>query len=80
MENEVVGRIGNEGQYRPVLFDEKGAAAYLGGLSPKCLQAWRVRGYGPKFIKIGRLIRYSQQSLDLFIQDQTRRSTSDKES
>jgi hypothetical protein len=72
----MAGRI-IENSPNSLLMDESRAAAYLGDLSPKTLQAWRVRGYGPSFIKIGRLIRYSQQSLDLFIQSQVRRSTSE---
>ena len=39
------------------LVDENEAADLL-GLSKRTLQAWRVRGGGPPFLKLGRLVRY----------------------
>ena len=62
------------------LYPEKDAAAYLGGekpLSVKTLQRWRLDGKPPQFIKIGRLVRYSRESLDRYLQDRVRRSTSE---
>jgi predicted DNA-binding transcriptional regulator AlpA len=59
---------------------EKSGAQYLGGekpLSIKTLQRWRLDGRGPQFIKIGRLVRYSQESLDQYLAGQVRRSTSE---
>ena len=47
--------------YRKI--DEQEAAEYL-GLSPRTLQAWRTRGGGPPFCKIGRAVRYDRKSLD----------------
>jgi hypothetical protein len=45
------------------LLDEKQAAALL-NVSVKSLQAWRCRGGGPKFVKIGkRLVRYACPTL-----------------
>jgi len=58
------------------LLREREAARALGGLSVKTLQAWRVRGTGPAFIKVGRLIRYAQESLERYLQERTRTSTS----
>ena len=43
----------------------------------KTLQAWRVRGGGPKFLKLGRCVRYRPGDLQEFIEKQTRNSTSD---
>jgi predicted DNA-binding transcriptional regulator AlpA len=63
-----------------VLMTEKSGAQYLGGekpLSIKTLQRWRLDGRGPQFIKIGRLVRYSQESLDQYLAGQVRRSTSE---
>ena len=65
---------------KPILQDEKSAASYLGGerpLSVKTLQAWRLHGYGPAFIRVGRCIRYSQNDLDAFLESQRVTSTSD---
>jgi hypothetical protein len=61
---------------KPELMDEKAAAGYLGKLSPKTLQAWRLRGTGPIFRKIGRTVRYLREDLDHYIQQQARQSTS----
>jgi predicted DNA-binding transcriptional regulator AlpA len=33
------------------------------GLSRKTLQAWRARGRGPRFVKLGRAIRYFEAEL-----------------
>jgi predicted DNA-binding transcriptional regulator AlpA len=51
-------------------FNEKGAADYL-GLSVKTLQAWRFQSRGPKYIKLGRAVRYRQVDLDAFVNDHT---------
>lgn len=52
------------------------AAKYLGNLKANTLEGWRVRGYGPRYIKIGRLVRYSVDDLNTYIEAQKRRSTS----
>jgi hypothetical protein len=63
-----------------VLYDEGGAAAYLGGsnspLSTRTLQRWRLEGVGPPFVKLGRLVRYRQSDLDSFLDKNARSSTS----
>ncbi|MFA6312518.1 MAG: helix-turn-helix domain-containing protein [Sterolibacterium sp.] len=52
------------------------AAEYLGGLKPNTLEGWRIRGEGPRYRKIGRLVRYAVTDLDAYIEAQTRCSTS----
>lgn len=52
------------------------AADYL-RLSCKTLETWRSRGGGPAFVKQGRSVRYPVSYLDDYLQQQTRRSTSD---
>lgn len=52
------------------------AAEYLGGLKPNTLEGWRIRGIGPKWKKIGRLVRYSLDDLDAYLQAAERTSTS----
>jgi Helix-turn-helix domain len=42
----------------------------------KTLQAWRVRGGGPKFLKLGRSIRYRQSDLEAFLAEHTFLNTS----
>lgn len=44
---------------------EKQAAEYL-GLSVKTLQAWRFYCKGPKYLKLGRAVRYQVEDLDQF--------------
>ncbi|MBK5282655.1 MAG: helix-turn-helix domain-containing protein [Nitrospiraceae bacterium] len=46
-------------------------------VSVKSLQAWRVRGGGPRFLKIGRCVRYALSDLEAFVQAAVRSSTSD---
>ena len=58
------------------LVDTIQAAERLGGLKPNTLEGWRVQGIGPRYIKIGRLVRYSLDDLDAYIAAQSRRSTS----
>lgn len=52
------------------------AAEYLGGLKKNTLEGWRIRGEGPCYRKIGRLVRYSLNDLDAYITAQSRTSTS----
>jgi hypothetical protein len=44
---------------------ENQAADFL-GLSVRTLQAWRFRGGGPCYIKIGRAVRYQRRELMAF--------------
>src|SRR5690349_16504352 len=58
------------------LLTERQAAALL-KVSVKSLQAWRSRGGGPRYHKLGRCVRYSLSDLEAFVHDAVRRSTSD---
>ena len=58
-------------------FRTPGAAAYL-GLSPKTLEKWRLRGEGPRFLKLGRtVVVYDKVDLDAYMRECRRESTSD---
>ena len=57
------------------LLDETEAACFL-TIKPPTLAAWRYRGVGPDFLKIGRLIRYRRSALEDFLSKQKRQSTS----
>jgi excisionase family DNA binding protein len=48
------------------------------GVSPRTLQAQRVRGGGIPFIKLGRSVRYDISEVDRHLTAQRRVSTSDK--
>jgi excisionase family DNA binding protein len=54
----------------PILLTEQQAAQVL-TVKEKTLQAWRVRGGGPKFVKLGRCVRYRREDLDKFLDERT---------
>jgi excisionase family DNA binding protein len=59
-----------------MLFNTKQAAEYL-GLKPVTLEAWRVRGGSPVFLKLGKSVKYRQADLEKFIESRLRKNTSD---
>lgn len=56
------------------LLDQDGAADYL-GVQPSTLERWRFVGAGPKFVKVGRLVRYRRSALEAYLDERTRTST-----
>ena len=54
--------------------NENQAAEFL-GLSVRTLQAWRVRGGGPLYVKFGRAVRYQRCQLIVFQKSHTIAST-----
>ena len=52
------------------------AARYV-GLSPRTLERYRVTGEGPRYLKVGRRVLYTQADLDEWLARKVRRSTSD---
>lgn len=50
-------------------------AEYI-GVKIKTLEAWRCRGQGPPFVKIGRLVRYRKSDVDSWVESRTKRNTS----
>lgn len=46
------------------------------GMKPCTLEAWRVRGGGPRFRKFGKAVRYHRADLDRFAEERTYTSTS----
>jgi predicted DNA-binding transcriptional regulator AlpA len=55
---------------------EKQEAARL-NLSERTLQAWRTRGDGPPYIKLGRSVRYNPSVTDNWLATRARRHTAD---
>ena len=53
------------------LVDEARLAAQL-AVSRATLQSWRYGGKGPRYLKIGRLIRYRTADIDAYLRAQTR--------
>jgi hypothetical protein len=54
--------IENDPLYEPV-----DAAEYLGGVPLATLSWWRHKNIGPKYLKIGRLVRYRRSHLDEYL-------------
>lgn len=50
-------------------------AAELLGVKRNTLEIWRYRGTGPRFVKIGRCVRYKMLDLQDFIESGGRTST-----
>ncbi len=37
------------------------------GLQPATLRKWRITGFGPKFRRFGRAVRYSENDINLWL-------------
>lgn len=61
----------------PVLLTQYQLAEWL-GKSAKWAEAARFYGTGPKFIKVGRAVRYRTTDVLQWLEDQTRTSTADR--
>jgi len=60
------------------LYTTKEAAKLL-HRSPRTLETWRVKGNGPRFVKMGgKLCMYTEEALISFLDAGVRCSTSDK--
>jgi hypothetical protein len=46
-------------------------------VSMRTLQAWRVRGGGPLFVRAGRAVRYRRRDLLVWVEQNTAASTSE---
>lgn len=57
-----------------VVFTTRQAAKYL-GLSISTLNKWRCYGFGPKYLKLGRAVRYRQEELDRYLTGRLYQST-----
>jgi len=58
------------------LLNQKQAATLL-GLSPRTLERHRVAGTGPRFTRLGRLVRYQECDLADYVNRNLRSSTSE---
>ena len=59
------------------MFRTKEAAGYI-GLEKSTLEAWRCRGGGPVFLKLGKAVRYRKEDLDSFVNSHARTNTSQR--
>jgi predicted site-specific integrase-resolvase len=61
---------------KPLLNEDR--AAEILGVSVRTLQRQRVRGDGPRYVKIGKRVLYREEDLAAFIEDSVRQSTSER--
>jgi Helix-turn-helix domain len=59
------------------LLSQKSAAKLL-GISARTLERHRITGIGPRYVRLGRLIRYREEDLVTFVDGNLRGSTSDQ--
>jgi len=64
----------NENTQSHRLLNEGELADHL-NVSKKLLQKMRGEGTGPKYIKIGRLVRYRKTDVEIYIEDASRSFT-----
>jgi predicted DNA-binding transcriptional regulator AlpA len=57
------------------LINEQAVSEQL-GCQVKTLQAWRCRGGGPQFVRVGRLVRYKPEDVLAYIESRRVSSTS----
>ena len=57
-----------------VILTTRQAAQYI-GLSASTLNKWRCHGFGPKYLKLGRAVRYRQEELDTYLSARLYQST-----
>lgn len=56
---------------KPNLLDTDSAAAYL-DVTPRTLEVWRsAKRHAIPYIKVGRLVKYRQSDLDLWLESRT---------
>ncbi|MFC1491829.1 helix-turn-helix transcriptional regulator [Nitrospinota bacterium] len=61
----------------PRFLDQNYAATFLGNISPRTLERFRLDGRGPKFRKFGRRVIYAQGDLIEWADNHIHQSTSD---
>ena len=59
------------------LSDQDTAALFLGRMSARTLERWRLEGRGPKFVKLGKRVFYRREDLEAFVVSGLRHSTRD---
>lgn len=60
----------NQVETRQVL-TQKQAASML-GISPATMQMWRWQNIGPRYLKLGRLVRYRLQDIEAYLASKTK--------
>lgn len=58
------------------LIDQRAMSSMV-GITTKTAETWRVRGFGPRYVKVGALVRYCKSDVRAWIESRTVRSTSE---
>lgn len=58
------------------LLTQRETAKLLNDISVRSLERWRVAGVGPRYIKVGRQVRYDEQDIQAWLDERRRVSTS----
>lgn len=61
----------------PRLLTQKDLCEYL-GKSKAWAERGRLEGYGPRYIKVGKSVRYKAEDVAAWLESNLRRSTADK--
>ncbi len=59
------------------ILDQKRVASLL-GISTRTLERYRVSGTGPRYVKLGKLVRYLKTDIDAWIQQNLSAATSER--
>jgi excisionase family DNA binding protein len=57
------------------LWDDEITGAFLGGVPVGTLANWRYQGRGPRFVKVGRHVRYRRSDVEAWLERNARQST-----
>ena len=68
-------QLSTQDQSKSLINTEREAARKLHpDLSPRTMARWRRQGVGPRFVKIGRKVGYTDEALETYIEQNTRRT------
>lgn len=59
------------------LIDQRAMCNVL-GITTKTAETWRTRGFGPRFVKVGSLVRYRKSDIHAWVNSRAVKSTSQK--
>lgn len=62
---------------RDPTYDEDEVAARF-RISVKTVQKWRQTNRGPRYVKVGRLVRYRESDIQAWLNEQTRTNTTQR--
>jgi predicted DNA-binding transcriptional regulator AlpA len=59
------------------LLDSEEVAEIL-GIAPGSLQNWRVRGIGPRHVKVGQFVRYRPEEVEQWLESRSKSSSKEQ--